>query len=194
MKWLFSKKNLMLIKWNIKESQKGGKWEMIRVGIITASDKGSVGQRVDTSGDVIREIVEKQGWQVTEYEILPDEQQKLEQKMIDWCDNYKVDLLLTTGGTGFSNRDVTPEATNAVAERLVPGIGEAMRYYSLQITKRAMLSRGIAAIRKGTLIINLPGSPKGVKENLEVIIDGLGHGLDILKGEASECGQPAHLK
>nr|WP_308742817.1 MogA/MoaB family molybdenum cofactor biosynthesis protein [uncultured Anaerocolumna sp.] len=167
---------------------------MIRVGIITASDKGSAGQRVDTSGDVIREIIEKQGWQVTEYEILPDEQQKLKQKMMDWCDNYKVDLLLTTGGTGFSNRDVTPEATYAVAERLVPGIGEAMRYYSLQITKRAMLSRGIAAIRKGTLIINLPGSPKGVKENLEVIIDGLGHGLDILKGEASECGQPVHLK
>ncbi|MBU5332975.1 MogA/MoaB family molybdenum cofactor biosynthesis protein [Anaerocolumna aminovalerica] len=167
---------------------------MIRVGIITASDKGSAGQRVDTSGDVIREIIERQGWQVTEYEILPDEQQKLEQKMMDWCDNYKVDLLLTTGGTGFSNRDVTPEATYAVAERLVPGIGEAMRYYSLQITKRAMLSRGIAAIRKGTLIINLPGSPKGVKENLEVIIDGLGHGLDILKGEASECGQPIHLK
>lgn len=101
---------------------------------------------------------------MTEYEILPDEQQKLEQKMMDWCDNYKVDLLLTTGGTGFSNRDVTPEATYAVAERLVPGIGEAMRYYSLQITKRAMLSRGIAAIRKGTLIINLPGSPKGVKK------------------------------
>lgn len=163
---------------------------MIRVGIITASDKGSVGQRVDTSSDVIREIVEKQGWQVTEYEILPDEQLQLEQKMIDWCDNNKVDLLLTTGGTGFSKRDITPEATLAVAERLVPGIGEAMRYYSLQITKRAMLSRGIAAIRKGTLIINLPGSPKGVKENLEVIIDGLGHGLDILKGEVSECGQP----
>ncbi|WP_313134801.1 MogA/MoaB family molybdenum cofactor biosynthesis protein [Anaerocolumna sp.] len=167
---------------------------MIRVGIITASDKGSVGQRVDTSSGVIREIVENQGWKVTEYEILPDEQQQLEQKMIDLCDNNKVDLLLTTGGTGFSKRDVTPEATLAVAERLVPGIGEAMRYYSLQITKHAMLSRGIAAIRGGTLIINLPGSPKGVKENLEVIIDGLGHGLDILKGEASECGQPAEIK
>jgi len=163
---------------------------MIRVGIITASDKGSVGERKDTSSDVIREIVEKQGFRVTDYEILPDEQAQLEETMKDWCDNYKVDLLLTTGGTGLSRRDVTPEATMAVAERLVPGIGEAMRYYSLQITKRAMLSRGITAIRKSTLIINLPGSPKGVKENLEYIIDSLEHGLEILKGEASDCAQP----
>lgn len=161
---------------------------MIRVGIITASDKGSVGERVDTSSQVIREIVEKLGWIVSEYTILPDEQKDLEEVMKDWCDNYKVDLLITTGGTGFSKRDVTPEATRAVGEREVPGIAEAMRYYSLQVTKRAMLSRGVSFIRKGTLIINLPGSPKGVKENLESIIDGLGHGIDILKGEASECG------
>jgi molybdenum cofactor synthesis domain-containing protein len=161
---------------------------MIRVGIITASDKGAVGERKDTSSEVIRELVEKQGWQVVEYTIVPDEQIELEAKMLNWCDNYKVDLLLTTGGTGLSRRDVTPEATLNIAERLVPGIAEAMRYFSLQITKRAMLSRGVSVIRKNTLIINLPGSPKGVKENLEVIIDTLGHGLDILKGEASECG------
>lgn len=161
---------------------------MFRVGIITASDKGSVGQRVDTSSEVIREIVEKQGWEVCKYTILPDDQTLLEDTMKDWCDYNAVDLLLTTGGTGFSKRDVTPEATQAIAEKLVPGIGEAMRYYSLQVTKRAMLSRGIAAIRKQTLIINLPGSPKAVKENLESIIDGLDHGLAILKGEASECG------
>ena len=162
---------------------------MIRVGIITASDKGSKGEREDTSSQVIRELVVKQGWQVNEYVILPDEQSHLEEVMIDWCDNNKVDLILTTGGTGFSRRDITPEATKVVGERFVPGIAEAMRYYSLKVTNRAMLSRGISVIRKNTLIINLPGSPKGVKENLESVIDGLAHGIEILKGEASECGQ-----
>ncbi|NLJ89486.1 MAG: MogA/MoaB family molybdenum cofactor biosynthesis protein [Clostridiales bacterium] len=161
---------------------------MYKVGIITASDKGAIGEREDKSSGVIREIVEKQGWSVTEYIVLPDEKEELEKTMRDWCDNIKVDLLLTTGGTGFSKRDITPEATMAVAEKLVPGIGEAMRYYSLKITNRAILSRGIAAIRKSTLIINLPGSPKSVKENLEAVIDGLDHGLAILKGEDSECG------
>ncbi len=163
---------------------------MIRVGIITASDKGSIGERVDTSSEVIRELVEKKGWEVTEYTIVPDETEVLKCVMLDWCDHNKVDLLLTTGGTGFSKRDITPEATNSVAERLVPGISEAMRYYSLGLTKRAMLSRGISAIRKNTLIINLPGSPKAVKENLEVVIDTLEHGLAILKEEEGECGAP----
>lgn len=163
---------------------------MIRVGILTASDKGYLGERVDTSSQVIRELVINKGWKVTEYAIVPDEIDELKRVMIDWCDFNKVDLLLTTGGTGFSKRDVTPEATNAIAERLVPGISEAMRYFSLEITKRAMLSRGISAIRKGTLIINLPGSPKGAKENLEVVIDTLDHGLAILKEEESECARP----
>lgn len=163
---------------------------MVRVGIITASDKGSIGERVDTSSDVIRELVKAKGWSVVEYTIVPDELEELKGVMLDWCDNFKVDLLLTTGGTGFSKRDVTPEATSSVAERLVPGISEAMRYYSLGITKRAMLSRGISAIRKSTLIINLPGSPKGVKENLEVVIDTLEHGIAILKAEEAECGMP----
>lgn len=162
---------------------------MYKIGIITASDKGASGERVDKSSEVIRDIVEGQGWKVTEYVILPDEKELLENTMIDWCDNKRVDLLLTTGGTGFAKRDITPEATMAVAEKLVPGIGEVMRYYSLKITNRAILSRGIAAIRKSTLIINLPGSPKSVKENLEAVIDGLDHGLAILKGEDSECGQ-----
>ncbi len=161
---------------------------MIRVGIVTASDKGSIGERVDTSSEVIRALIEKKGWQVTEYIIVPDEIEKLKNVMLDWCDNNKVDLLLTTGGTGFSKRDITPEATISIAERLVPGIAEAMRYYSLSITKRAMLSRGISAIRKSTLIINLPGSPKGAKENLEVVIDTLEHGLAILKEDEGECG------
>ncbi len=162
---------------------------MFKVGIITASDKGASGERIDKSSGVIREIVEKQGWEVTEYVVLPDDKELLEEAMADWCDSKKVDLLLTTGGTGFAKRDITPEATMAVAEKLVPGIGEAMRYYSLKITNRAILSRGIAAIRKSTLIVNLPGSPKSVKENLEVVIDGLDHGLAILKGQDSECGQ-----
>ncbi|MDF2800963.1 MAG: molybdenum cofactor biosynthesis protein [Anaerocolumna sp.] len=161
---------------------------MIRVGIVTASDKGSIGERVDTSSEVIRALIEKKGWQVTEYIIVPDEIEELKNVMLDWCDNNKVDLLLTTGGTGFSKRDITPEATISIAERLVPGIAEAMRYYSLSITKRAMLSRGISAIRKSTLIINLPGSPKGAKENLEVVIDTLEHGLAILKEDEGECG------
>jgi molybdopterin adenylyltransferase len=161
---------------------------MIRVGIITASDKGSRGERTDTSGMVIKEIIKEQGFQVVEYILLPDEQKQLEEVMINWCDSGKVDLIFTTGGTGFSVRDVTPEATKNIGEREVPGIAEAMRYNSLQITKRAMLSRGTAVIRKHTLVINLPGSPKAVRENLSYIIDTLEHGLAILKGEDGECG------
>ncbi|WOO37455.1 MogA/MoaB family molybdenum cofactor biosynthesis protein [Anaerocolumna sp. AGMB13020] len=161
---------------------------MIRVGIITASDKGSKGERTDTSGMVIKELTSEYGFQVIEYILLPDEQKQLEDTMIKWCDSGKVDLILTTGGTGFSERDVTPEATKNIGEREVPGIAEAMRYHSLQITKRAMLSRGTAVIRKKTLVINLPGSPKAVRENLSYIIDSLEHGLAILKGEDGECG------
>lgn len=163
---------------------------MIRVGIITASDKGSKGEREDRSAEVIREIVTKQGWQVTDYIILPDERHELSGKMQEWCDSYKVDLILTTGGTGFSKRDCTPEATLDIVEKQVPGIPEAMRYYSLQITPRAMLSRSVAGIRKDTLIVNLPGSPKAVRENLESIIGSLEHGIGILQGSSSECARP----
>lgn len=162
---------------------------MIRVGIITASDKGSKGEREDISGAVIRELVENQGFAVTEYILLPDEQEKLEETMMEWCDQNKVDLLLTTGGTGFSVRDVIPEATKNIGEREVPGIAEAMRWNSLQITKRAMLGRGVSVIRKHTLVINLPGSPKAVRENLSYVIDSLEHGIAILKGEAGECAE-----
>lgn len=163
---------------------------MIKVGIITASDKGSRGEREDQSGKVIQEIVEKQGWEVTEYVILPDERDQLAEKMKIWCDEYRVNLILTTGGTGFSKRDCTPEATLDIVEKQVPGIPEAMRYYSLQITPRAMLSRSAAGIRNNTLIINLPGSPKAVRENLESIIGSLQHGIEILIGTASECAMP----
>jgi molybdenum cofactor synthesis domain-containing protein len=162
---------------------------LYRVGIITASDKGSTGERQDISGERIRTIVEKHGYEVNFYQILPDEKEILQEKMRQLCDENTVDLLLTTGGTGFSMRDVTPEATTEIAERMVPGIAEAIRAYSMSITKRAMLSRGVAAIRKSTLIINLPGSPKAVEESLTYIIEEIKHGLQILKGEASECAR-----
>ncbi len=162
---------------------------MFRVGIITASDKGSIGERKDISGERIKSIVEEHGYEVSFYQILPDEKDVLQETMKRLCDENTVDLLLTTGGTGFSMRDVTPEATIAIAERMVPGIAEAIRAYSMTITKRAMLSRGVAAIRGCTLMINLPGSPKAVEESLTYIIEEIKHGLEILKGEAGECAR-----
>ena len=161
---------------------------MYRVGIITASDKGSRGEREDLSARVIREEVTKIGGEVLEYAIVPDEEEQIKNKLIEFTDNKGLVLILTTGGTGFSSRDVTPEATLAVVDRLVPGIPELMRAESFKITPRAVLSRAAAGIRKQTLIINLPGSPKAVRENLGWILPALPHGLDILKGTASECG------
>ncbi|MDA8227243.1 MAG: MogA/MoaB family molybdenum cofactor biosynthesis protein [Desulfitobacterium hafniense] len=160
---------------------------MIKVGIITASDKGSQGEREDLSGQLLGKLVKEIDGEVIEYAILPDDQELLAEKMISWVDGLKLDLILTTGGTGFSIRDVTPEATLRVADRLVPGIGEVMRAESLKITPKAMLSRAIAVIRKRTLIINMPGSPKAVAECWNAIVRALPHGLQILKGEASEC-------
>jgi molybdenum cofactor synthesis domain-containing protein len=160
-----------------------------RVGIITSSDKGFKGEREDKSGALIREIVEEKGYIVRNSCILPDEQELLEQEMIRLCDEDLVDIILTTGGTGFSVRDVTPEATLQVIDRQAIGISEAIRSYSMTITKRAMLSRGVSGIRKNTLIVNLPGSPKAVKESLEYIIDTLDHGLMILKGLTNECAR-----
>ncbi len=162
---------------------------MYKVGIITASDKGSRGEREDLSAQVIREEVVKMGGQVMEYVIVPDEQEVIQDKLIEFTDLKKLDLILTTGGTGFSPRDVTPEATLAVIDRLVPGIPELIRMQSYKITPRAVLSRAAAGIRKQTLIINLPGSPKAVRENLGWILPALPHGLDILKGAASECAR-----
>lgn len=162
---------------------------MFTVGIITSSDKGSVGEREDKSGELIKDIVTHNGYEVIRYIVLPDEKEELEKEMIYMSDELCVDLILTTGGTGFSKRDVTPEATLNVVNRLAPGISEAMRYYSLTITKRAMLSRGVSGIRNNTLIVNMPGSPKAVKESLEYIIDSLHHGLEILTGKASDCAR-----
>jgi len=159
-----------------------------RVTIITLSDKGARGEREDKSGALIREMMENAGYTVAAYTILPDEQAMLESELRRICDEGIADLILTTGGTGFSPRDTTPEATIAVAERLVPGIPEAMRAKSMGLTSRAMLSRAAAGIRGKTLIVNLPGSLKAVRENLECIIGELQHGLDILTGNDGECG------
>ena len=162
---------------------------MKRAAIITASDSGYRGEREDLSGPAIKEILEREGYEVISMDILPDDQEMLAGKLQEIADSEKAELILTTGGTGFSERDVTPEATEEVIERKVPGIPEAIRAYSMTITKRAMLSRATAGIRGKTLIVNLPGSPKAVRESLEYIIDALAHGLEILSGEARDCAR-----
>ena len=162
---------------------------MFRVAIVTLSDRGAAGERTDESGAVIREIAEQNGYEVVSYTLLPDDRERISAELRRLCDENVAELVLTTGGTGFSPRDCTPEATLDVAERLAPGIVEAMRYSSLNITKRAMLSRAVAVIRGRTLIVNLPGSPKAVRENLEYVIPALGHGLEILTGRAGECAR-----
>lgn len=162
---------------------------MYRTGIVTLSDKGAAGEREDKSGAVIREILEAAGYEVAAQSLLPDEGEALKKELIRLSDQVQCDLVLTTGGTGFSRRDVTPEATMAVAERNAPGIAEAIRACSMTVTKRAMLSRGVSVIRGGTLIINLPGSPKAVRESLEYVLDTLPHGLDILSGRGGECAR-----
>lgn len=162
---------------------------MFNVAIVTISDKGSKGEREDLSGEVIREIVESKGYNVNIKEVIPDEEEEIYDTLIYMADYLKVDLVLTTGGTGFSKRDVTPEATRRVCTKMADGISEAIRNYSLQITRRAMLSRAVSGIRNGTLIINLPGSPKAVRESLEYIIDSVDHGLEILTGKAHDCAR-----
>jgi len=158
------------------------------VGIITASDKGSRGEREDKSGETIREIIGEIGGTVSAYVVVPDERALLEEKLKEYADILQLNLVLTTGGTGFSPRDVTPEATMAVVDRPAPGLAEAMRLESLKITPQAMLSRAVAGIRGRTLIVNLPGSPKAVRECLHAILPALPHGLAILQGSALECG------
>ncbi len=161
----------------------------MKAAIITASDSGYAGQREDKSGPLIKQILEENGYQVVHEILLPDDRTLLSQEMARIADNEVAELLLTTGGTGFSPRDCTPEATMDITERIVPGIPEAMRAYSLTITPRAMLSRATAGIRKSTLIINLPGSPKAVKESLEYILPALAHGLVILTGQSTNCAR-----
>ena len=162
---------------------------MFKVAIVCMSDKGSKGEREDISTQVIEKIILENGYKITKKVLIPDDFQKIKDTLVEICDSNHADLILTTGGTGFSKRDVTPEATEEIIEKRVPGIPEAIRAYSLTITKRAMLSRATAGIRKDTLIINMPGSPKAVEESLTYIISELKHGLEILVGSASECAR-----
>ena len=162
---------------------------MFRAAIVCMSDKGYRGKREDISSNVIEEILLENNYTISEKIIIPDEYSLIKDTSKNICDSNLADLVITTGGTGFSKRDVTPEATLEVCEKVVPGIPEAIRAYSMTITKRAMLSRAAAGIRKDTLIINLPGSPKAVRESLEYIISTLNHGLEILVGSATDCAR-----
>ena len=161
----------------------------LRAAVMTLSDKGFAGERVDTSGPRAAQLLSEAGYDVEELVLLPDAQKKIERELIRLADSRQVDLIITTGGTGFSLRDVTPEATLAVATRTAPGIAEAIRAESLKITPRAMLSRGASVLRNKTLIVNLPGSTKAVEEGLTVILPQLEHGLRILKGTAHDCAR-----
>ena len=162
---------------------------MIKTAILTISDKGSKGERIDITGPSIKKILNEDIFSVEFYKIIPDEIDVIEKELLILSDDLNVDLILTNGGTGFSKRDVTPEATERVIIKKVPGIAEAMRLNSLKITPKAMLSRAISGIRNNTLIVNLPGSPKAATENLEFIIEAIPHGIEILNGTASECAR-----
>lgn len=155
--------------------------------VVTLSDKGFAGEREDVSGAIIKEMLTNDGYIVKETLLLPDDFEQISENLIKLSD-MGINLIVTTGGTGFSKRDVTPEATISVGERAAPGIAEAIRAHSLAITGRAMLSRGASVIRGDSVIVNLPGSPKAVRESLEYILPHLEHGIEILTGQAKECG------
>ncbi|MCC6499364.1 MAG: MogA/MoaB family molybdenum cofactor biosynthesis protein [Anaerolineales bacterium] len=155
----------------------------IRVGLLTLSDRSARGEREDVSGPALARRIEGEGWLAVRQLILPDDESAIRAALTQWADAGDLDLILTTGGSGFAPRDVTPEATRAVIEKEAPGLAEAMRAASLKITSHAMLSRSIAGIRKRTLIINLPGNPKGAVENLEAVLPALGHAVQLLRGD-----------
>ena len=160
----------------------------LRFGILTLSDRSSRGERADSSGPALARLIEAENWSVAKQALLPDNESAIREILSEWADSGKLDVILTTGGTGFSPRDVTPEATRAVIDREAPGLAEAMRAASLKITPHAMLSRIVTGIRKRTLIINLPGSPKGAVENLQVILPVLTHAVQLLQEDpASEA-------
>ena len=160
-----------------------------QAAVITLSDKGARGEREDLSGPAIVRRLEAAGYEIAETLLLPDGDQPLKAQLIRLCDQRQLDLILTTGGTGFTPRDQTPEVTLSVAERQVPGISEAIRAHSMQITKRAMFSRGVSVIRGKTLIVNLPGSPKAVDESMDAFLDTLPHGLDMLRNSVQDCAR-----
>jgi molybdenum cofactor synthesis domain-containing protein len=163
---------------------------MFSVGILTISDKGAAGQREDASGLLLHQLVNQLPGKVTVYQVIPDEKEAIQSELIAFCDRWKVDLALTTGGTGVSPRDVTPEATMQVIDRLIPGMGEIMRMEGYRKNPKAIISRGIAGIRKRTLIVNLPGSPRAVRENFEILLPALPHAIQKMIGEEGECATP----
>lgn len=171
------------------KERNGSEEKSFKAAVITVSDKGARGERVDESGPAAKEMLEEAGYEVVETLIIPDEPEELKTELIRLADEVRADLVVTSGGTGFYMRDQTPEATLAVADRLAPGIAEAIRYQSMAVTNRAMLSRGVSVIRRQTVIVNLPGSPKAVRESLGYILDSLDHGIRILRGSASECAR-----
>ena len=165
---------------------------MYKAAVITVSDKGFLGQRQDTSGPALVSLLQEKGYEVVHTQIVPDDHDAIREALLICTDEKKIPLILTTGGTGFSPRDITPEVTMEVVERPTPGIPEAMRAESMRITPRGCLSRSAAGIRKRSLIINLPGSEKAARENILAVIDAVGHGLEMLLSQGSaDCAQPA---
>ena len=164
--------------------------EPFSAAVVTVSDRSFRGERPDQAGPLVAQLLRGAGYLVRETALVPDEQDQIEAVLRRLADGGGVQLVVTTGGTGFAPRDVTPEATLAVCDRLAPGIPEAMRYASMQLTDRAMLSRAQAGIRRGTLIVNLPGSPKAARENLEAVLPALAHGLEMLSGRPADCAAP----
>ena len=169
-----------------RNKMEGYRW---KAAVVTLSDKGYAGEREDKSGPLICEMLTEAGYDIQKTVLLPDEREEIKKCLCSLSDVDKMDVIFTTGGTGFAPRDCTPEATLEAADRIAPGIAEAMRLASLKVTPRAMLSRGVSVIRGQTLIINLPGSPKAVRENLEAVLPSLDHGLAILTGRAGECAR-----
>lgn len=160
---------------------------MFSAAIITVSDKGSRGEREDLSGKEIMDLLKETPFQVVAYEIIPDDTDRIETTLIEYSDGKNIDLIITTGGTGVGPRDVTPDATRRIMDKEIPGMAEAMRRESMNKTPHAMISRALAVIRKETLIINLPGSPRGARENLQVILPALKHAVEKIKGDESDC-------
>ena len=162
----------------------------MKAGILTISDKGSRQERVDTSGPAVTAVLKEIGAVIEKYEIIPDENDVIARKLVEYADELRLDLVVTTGGTGVAPRDVTPDATRMVIEKEIPGMAEAMRMESLKKTPHAVISRALAGIRGRTLIINLPGSPRGATENLRAILDAIPHAVAKIQGDPADCATP----